>query len=103
MFRLKKQKEELLLLWDFCSGKYGVLYGLQFICLAIEVSATKCSDCSAVLLYRHKFLLIFLRKRNKNTRKSVLEWVKDATSSNCVQVRVVRKTTQGEQKQFSKN
>ena len=38
------------------------------------------------LNFRHNFKLIFLRKSNQNSRESILQWVKDASSSSCVQL-----------------
>ena len=46
------------------------------------------TECSVVLLFRHNFKPMFLVKSSQNTLKSMLQWVKHATSSSCVQLLV---------------
>ena len=44
------------------------------------------SECSVVLLFD---IILFLRKSIPNAQESILQWVKDATSLGCVQLRVL--------------
>ena len=57
------------------------IFNFAFQRLWFRVSATL---TYVVLLFRHNFM--FLHKSTQNIREQILQWLKDATSSSCVQL-----------------
>ena len=99
---LENQKEELqtmqgvhgwiepfdIVFVAYCCGIFvPASFVFLLLCISFSDRGFKCRLLNVLLTFRHNFM--FLRKSTQNARESILQWVKDAASSSCVQLLVI--------------